>query len=235
MDPTKVHLVKAMVFPVVLYGYESCAIKKAEHQRIDAFELWCWRRLSEVPWRARRSKQSTLKEINLNSHWKDWCWSFNTLATWCKELTHWKRLWCWERLRAGREGGNKGWGHHWLNGHEFEHTPDLSNLSKDSGGKKKQSQQTWPNLTNIYWPTLFYRHCQHWWVVAFEHNEFRSSELAVVERKAVCLAVTCHLLPGMQSSICHNVLWEVEQESLRKMFYSCLDDRKHFSLLVAWW
>ena len=108
--PTKVHLVKAMVFPMVLYGYESCAIKKAERQRIDAFELWCWRRLSKVPWRTRRSKQSTLKEINLNSYWKDWCWSFNTLATWCKELTHWKRLWCWERLRAGREGGNKGWG-----------------------------------------------------------------------------------------------------------------------------
>ena len=62
--PTKVHLVKAMVFPVVMYGYESWTIKKAEHRRIDAFELWCWRRLLRVPWTARRSKQSILKEIS---------------------------------------------------------------------------------------------------------------------------------------------------------------------------
>ena len=62
--PTKVHLVKAMVFPVVMYGYESWTIKKAEHRRIDAFELWCWRRLLRVPWTAKRSTQSILKEIN---------------------------------------------------------------------------------------------------------------------------------------------------------------------------
>ena len=62
--PTKVHLVKATVFPVVMYGCESWAIKKAEHQRIDAFELWCWRRLLKVPWTARRSNQSILKTIS---------------------------------------------------------------------------------------------------------------------------------------------------------------------------
>ena len=62
--PTKAHLVKAMVFPVVMYGCESWAIKKAEHRRIDAFELWCWRRLLRVPWTARRSNQSILKEIS---------------------------------------------------------------------------------------------------------------------------------------------------------------------------
>ena len=62
--PTKVCLVKAMVFPVVMYGCESWTIKNAEHQRIDAFELWCWRRLLRVPWTARRSNQSILKEIN---------------------------------------------------------------------------------------------------------------------------------------------------------------------------
>ena len=62
--PTEVHLVKAMVFPVVLYGCESWTIKKAEHRRIDAFELWCWRRLLRVPWTVRRSSQSTLKEIS---------------------------------------------------------------------------------------------------------------------------------------------------------------------------
>ena len=62
--PTKVHLVKAIVFPVVMYGCESWAVKKAEHQRIDAFELWCWRRLLRVPWTARKSNQSILKEIS---------------------------------------------------------------------------------------------------------------------------------------------------------------------------
>ena len=62
--PTKVRLVKAMIFPVVMYGCESWTIKKAEHQRIDAFELWCWRRLSRVPWTARRYNQSILKEIS---------------------------------------------------------------------------------------------------------------------------------------------------------------------------
>ena len=62
--PTKVHIVKAMVFPVVVYGYKSWTIKKAECRRIDAFELWCWRRLLRVPWTARRSNQSILREIN---------------------------------------------------------------------------------------------------------------------------------------------------------------------------
>ena len=62
--PTKVHLVKAMIFPVVMYGCERWTIKKAEHQRIDAFELWCWRRLLGVPWMAQRSNQAILKEIS---------------------------------------------------------------------------------------------------------------------------------------------------------------------------
>ena len=65
--PTKVHLVKAMVFPVVVYGYEIWTVKKAEHRRIDAFELWCWIRLLKVPWTARRSNQSILKEISPGS------------------------------------------------------------------------------------------------------------------------------------------------------------------------
>ena len=104
--PTKVHLVKAMVFPVVMYGYESWIIKKAEHQRIGAFELRCWRRLLRVSWTTWRTNQSILKESVLNIHWKDWWWSWNsnTLDTWCKELTHLKRPWCWERLEVGGEG-----------------------------------------------------------------------------------------------------------------------------------
>ena len=68
--PTKVHLVKAMIFPVVMCGCESWTIKKAEHRRIDAFELWCWRRLLRVPWTARRSNQSILKEISPECSWE---------------------------------------------------------------------------------------------------------------------------------------------------------------------
>ena len=108
--PTKVHVVKAMVFPVVMCGCESCPIKRAECWSIDASELWCWRRLLRVPWTAKRFNQSILKEIS-PEYWKDWCWSWNsnTFATWCKELIHWKRPGCWERLKSGGEGDNKGW------------------------------------------------------------------------------------------------------------------------------
>ena len=99
-----------------MYGCESWTTKKGEHQRTDAFKLWCHRRLLCIPWTARISNQSILKEINpelevLPTHWKDWFWSWSskTLATWWKELTHWKRPWCWERLRARGEEGNRGW------------------------------------------------------------------------------------------------------------------------------
>ena len=108
---TKVHLVKAMVFPVVMYGCESWTIKEAERQRVDTFELWFWRRLLRVPWTARRSSLSILKKSVLNIHWKDWCWNWSskTLATWWEEPTHWKRPWCGEILKAGGEGYDRGW------------------------------------------------------------------------------------------------------------------------------
>ena len=109
--PTKVHLVKAMVFPVVMYGCESLTIKKAECRRIDAFELWSWRRLLRVPWTARRSNQSILKEISpgcslVGLKLKLKLQYFGT--SW-EELIHLKRPWCWERLMAGGEGDNRGW------------------------------------------------------------------------------------------------------------------------------
>ena len=107
----KVRTFNAMVFPVVMYGCEGWTIKKAEHWRINAFEMWCWRRLLRVPWRARRSSQSILKEISPEYSLKVWCrsWNSNTLATWCEELTHLKRPWCWERLKAGGKGDDRGW------------------------------------------------------------------------------------------------------------------------------
>ena len=109
--PTKVRLVKAMVFPVAMYGCESWTVKKAEHWRIDAFELSCWRRLLRVPWTARRSNQSILKEISPGCSLEGLMlsWNSSTLATSCEELTHYKRPWCWEGLGAGGEGDDRGW------------------------------------------------------------------------------------------------------------------------------
>ena len=108
---TKVHLVKAMVFPVFMYGCESWTIKKAEHRRIDAFELWCWRRLLRIPWTARRSNQSILKEISPEYSLERLMlsWNSNTVATWCEELSHLKRPWCWERLKVREEEDARGW------------------------------------------------------------------------------------------------------------------------------
>ena len=108
---TKVCLVKAMVFPVVMYACESWTIKKAEHQRIDAFELWCWRRLLRVPWTARKSKQSILKEISPGYSLEGLMLRlklqyFGHLLQRADSL---ERPWSWERLRAGREGDNRGW------------------------------------------------------------------------------------------------------------------------------
>ena len=110
--------------PVVMYGCENWTIKKAEHQRSYAFELWCLRRLLRVPWTERRSNQSILKKSILNIHWKDWCWSWNSniLATWCEKLIHWKRPWWWVKLRCEEKRMTEdeivGW-HHQLDGHEF--------------------------------------------------------------------------------------------------------------------
>jgi len=109
--PTRVPPVKVMVFPVVVYRCENWTIKKAEFLKIDGFELWFWRRLLRVPCTARSFSQSILKEISPGYTLEGLIlsWNSNTLATWCEELTHLKRPWCWERLRAGGEGDDRGW------------------------------------------------------------------------------------------------------------------------------
>ena len=157
--PSKVRLVKAIVFPVVMHGCKSWTVKKAEHQRIDAFELWCWRRLLRVPWTPRRSNQSILREISPGCSWKDQCWSWisSTLATSCEELTHWKRLWCWEGWGAGGEGTTEdemaGW-HHRLNGPEFEWTSGVGDEQGilaccDSWGHKESDTTEGLNWTEL--------------------------------------------------------------------------------------
>ena len=109
--PTKVHLVKAMIFPVVIYGCESWTIRKAERWTTDAFDLWCWRRLLRVPWTAKRSNQSILKEISPEysleglmlklklQYFSHLLWRTDSL----------EKTWSWERLKARGDGDNRGW------------------------------------------------------------------------------------------------------------------------------
>ena len=103
---TKVHLVKAMVFSVVMYGWK---IRKAECWRTDAFELWCWIRLLRVPWTGRRSNQSIIKEISPEYSLEGLMLKLKLQYFGHLMLTHLKRSWCWERLRAGGEGDDRGW------------------------------------------------------------------------------------------------------------------------------
>ena len=122
--PTKVHLVKAMIFPVVMYGCESWTIKKAEHWRIDAFELWCWRRLLRVPWTARRSNRSILKEISPE------CGRTNAEAEtpifWPPDAKNWfigkdpDAGKDWRQEEKGTTEEEMVWWHHQLDGYEFE-------------------------------------------------------------------------------------------------------------------
>ena len=123
---TKARLVKTMVFPVVMYGCESWTITKAEC--FSAFKLWSWRRLLRVPWTARRSNQSILKEISPEYSLEGLMLKLKLqyFGYLMQRADHWKRPWCWERLKAGGEGATEdemvGW-HHQLDGHEFKETP----------------------------------------------------------------------------------------------------------------
>ena len=157
--PTKVCLVKAVVFPVVMYGCESWTVKRAEHRRIDAFELWCWRRLLRVPWTARRSNQSILKEISPGC-------SLEGLMLRLKLQYFGHLMWrvdSLEKTDAGRDWGQEekgmtedemaGW-HHWLDGHEFEWTPGVGDgqgrlACCDSWGHKESDATERLNWTEL--------------------------------------------------------------------------------------
>ena len=108
--PTKVRLVKAMVFPVVMYGSESWTVKKAKRRRIDAFELWCWRRLLRIPWTGRRSNKSILKEISPEYSWEGLMpkLKLQYFGHLMRRADSLERPRCWERLTTGGEGGGRG-------------------------------------------------------------------------------------------------------------------------------
>ena len=129
---TKVHIVKAMFFPVVMYGCESWIIKKAEHWRIDAFELWCWRRFLRVPWTAKRSNQSILKEIKSLIFIRRTHAEAEAPILWLPDVKNWligKDPDAWKDWRQEEKGTTEdetvGW-HHQLDGYEFEHALGVS-------------------------------------------------------------------------------------------------------------
>ena len=155
--PTKVRPVKAMVFPVVMYGCESWTVKKAESQRIDAFELWCWRRLSRVPWTARRSNQSILKEVSPGYSLEGLILKLK-LILWPPDEETWL---IWKDPDAGKDWRQEekgmtddemaGW-HHWLNGYEFEQVPGVGDGQASLAccchwGHKESDTIEWLNWT----------------------------------------------------------------------------------------
>ena len=162
-----------MVFPVVIYGCESWTIKKAEHWRIDAFELWCWRRLLRVPWNSRRSNQSILKEISPE-------YSLERLMLTLKlqnfgHLSLWKRVWCWERLKAGAEGANRGWNDWmvsptqwirvWLNSGNWWWTgrPDiLQSMGSQRVRHDWATEWNWTIINDFLSKPLKHCYVQHW-------------------------------------------------------------------------
>ena len=164
--PTNVHLVKAMVFPVVMYGCESWTIKNAERQIIDAFELWCWRRLLRVPWTARRSNQSILKEISPKYSLERLMLKlklqyFGTFTS-ISDSKNWligKDPDPGEDGRQEKKGTTKDemvWWHHWLHGHEFEQTPEAGDgqgslVCCSPWGCKESDTTEWLN-----WLTAFF-------------------------------------------------------------------------------
>ena len=156
---TKVCRVKAMVFPVVMYGCESWTIKKAEHWRIDVFKLWYWRRLLRVLWTASRSEQSIPKQSTLHIHWKDWCWSSNLCPPDAKSLLIGKdpdarKDWRQEE-KGATENETVGWNH----GHESEQAPEIGDgqrsLACCSPWGRKESDTAerlnWTKLTVLPW------------------------------------------------------------------------------------
>ena len=166
---TKVHLVKAMVFPVVTYGCESWTIKKAEHQRTGAFKLWCWRRLLRVPWTARRSNQSILKEINPEYPLEGLMLKFQFLGHLIRRVTLWRRPDSrrdWGQEKGVTEDETAGW-HHQLNGHEFEQTQGeregQGSLACCSPCRHKKLDMTeW--LINNKWWALCWVFCVRWFL-----------------------------------------------------------------------
>ena len=196
-------------------GCESWAIKKAEHQRIDTFELWCWRRLLRVPWIARRSNQSILKEISPGCLWKDWCWSWNsnTLATRCEELTHWKIPWCWERLKVGGEGDNRGWDG-WM-----------ASLTQQTWVWVNSGSWWWTGRPGVLW-SMGLKRVRHGWATELNWTEWtlKQTKSWVRKKKSKDLNVTHNTTTIFSWPIIitlHVSSWDTEKRTAWDAWLSC--------------
>ena len=154
---TKVQIVRPLVFPIVMYRCETWTLKKAEHQSVNAFKLWYWRRLLRVPWNARRSNQSILKENRPGYSLEGLMLKLKLqyLVTWCEKMTHWEDPNAGKDRRQEEKGTIEdemvGW-HHWLNGHEFEKTPGDSEWLGSLVYHSYEITKNWTWLSD--WTTL---------------------------------------------------------------------------------
>ena len=186
-----------MVFPVVMYGCESWTIKKAEHWRIDAFELWCWRRLLRVPWTARRPNQSLLKDISpeYSSEGLMLKLKLQSFGHLMRRTDALKRHWCWERLKAGREGDDRGWDGWmasptqwtwvWVNSRSWQWTGRPGVLQ--SMGRKELDMTEQLNWTdgNVHWRNTWKGACGTWhsWVKKLNSWENNLLHATVLSKK----------------------------------------------------
>ena len=218
-SPTKVCLVKAMVFPVVMYECESWTIKKAECWRTDAFELWCWRRLLRVSWAARRSNQSILKEISPEYSLEGLMLKLKLqyFGHLMRRTDSLERPWCREGLKAGREGDNRGWdGWMVLLTDECEFAQALGvgdgqgNLAYYSPCCRKESERT----EQLNWSSLYQIHA------CLQIIEILMSTLKCVKNKKSCIkkimaslvAQMVRNLPAMQETQVQSLDWKASLE-----------------------
>ena len=206
--PIKVCLVKVMVFPVVMYGYVSWTIKNAEHWRIGGFELWCWRRLLRVPWTARRSNQSILKEISLEYSLEELMLA-ETPILWPPCLKKWLtgkdpdagKDWR-QKEKGTTEDGMVGW-HHWLDGHEFE---QALGVGDEQGGLAC---------------------CSPW-----DRKESDMTEwLSWTELKALCPFINWRLLTHGTSYIDYTIFWHQPSHVQLLASVATIPFLRHFSIL----
>ena len=201
--PTKVRIVKAMVLLVVTYRCESWTIKKAEHWRADAFKMWCWKRFSKVPWTARRSNQSTLKEINPEYSLEGliWTWSSNTWATDKKSQLFGKDPDSWKDW--GKEGKGVtedeivGW-HHRFNGHKFKQTLRYTEGQKLGVLQSMESQRVGHNWATEQQRKLNQSHGMTYFLLAhLRLSQAKTSNQGIPEAFPFfhCKAFTLHCLP----------------------------------------
>ena len=224
--PTKVHLVKATVFPVVMYGYESWTVKKAEHWRIDAFELWFWRRLLQVPWTAKRSNQSILKEIGPGCSLEGLMLKLKLqyFGQLIRRVDRWKRLWCWEGLGAGGEGDNRGWGDWmasptrctgvWVNSRSWWWTERPGVLRFMGSQRVKQDWATELKWTELNWNILFLwkifipSHSFHFWIFRSQFKSFPPRNSPLISKACIVIVfLYIHWQIFINCHICSRCCW----------------------------